>query len=601
MLAMDRWLGERRRMVLFVIVLVSALLRVGYYAQLVDSPHLSQQQGPNFDMGFFSDWAERITAGDWLSEDESDPERPLHPLHAWHLSIALIHFDEPPVPSVDEVDPQRLEAYRKLWNGWYGPKRFHQEPLYPYLIALTYAVFGPDMRHVYVWQLLAGICVNVLVYLLARRCFGDLIGTLSGFLAVFCAPLLLFDMVLLRVTLITLAGLLLVYLTELALEKKSWIWYLGAGLALAPAVLLKTTLVLLGICMFVRLARGGDGTLRAGLRRTAPFLAGALLGLAPAMLRNAIVGEPLMSFSSVAAVTFICSNSPSYSADTGFSPPYEDIARIMAETNGSFLPTVLATLSSHSLWSYLAQLWGKFGATWYWFEVPNNVNYYNVRAMSSVLGALPVTFFWLAPLSMLGLCLGLRRWRPAGMLYGLVLASILPLLAFYVLSRFRVPLTTALIPFAALAVVRTVDWLLAGRYGNAGAAAAGILLLSLWTMRPMAGDLVPLQPVAYMLAWKDFYKPEEEKARWAGDYARAASVMRRALATEPELVRKLGRNNRIQNPFEANLVTMFGLFHQRYGEDLTGVGQDREARLHMNRARELQELLEDFKSRTMDK
>ena len=55
----------------------------------------------------------------------------------------------------------------KLWDDWYGQKRFHQEPLYPYLVAATYRLWGDDVRHVFAWQLLLGWETNVLIYLLA--------------------------------------------------------------------------------------------------------------------------------------------------------------------------------------------------------------------------------------------------------------------------------------------------------------------------------------------------------------------------------------------------------------------------------------------------
>ena len=57
-----------------------------------------------------------------------------------------------------------------------GGLTFYQEPLYAYLMAVTYKIFGGDHRWVaFSGSSVLGVLTNVLIYLLARRMFGDLV------------------------------------------------------------------------------------------------------------------------------------------------------------------------------------------------------------------------------------------------------------------------------------------------------------------------------------------------------------------------------------------------------------------------------------------
>ena len=137
------------------------------------------------------------------------------------------------------------------------------------------------------------------------------------------------------------------------------------------------------------------------------------------------------------------------------------VSRILAESGNRFVPAILGTLRTHpSVWGYLRQLGGKLAWTWHWYEIPNNENFYYYRLHSAVLRYLPVTFFILAPLGILGLLVAAPRFVSCGTLYCLVLTSFIPLITFYVLSRFRAPLMAALIPFAALSLWRTCEWII---------------------------------------------------------------------------------------------------------------------------------------------
>ena len=69
---------------------------------------------------------------------------------------------------------------RHLWTNWSGGKTSDQDPLYPYLAGLTYALAGPDPRWVFLWRILVCVGTNVLLFLIAKRCFGPTVGGVTG-------------------------------------------------------------------------------------------------------------------------------------------------------------------------------------------------------------------------------------------------------------------------------------------------------------------------------------------------------------------------------------------------------------------------------------
>ncbi len=586
--ALDHWLARRRRAVLLLIIVASVLLRLTYFVQLNDGPCVWQHRSNQTDMNFFHTWAQEIAGGDWLSDQS------LHPHHDWHHLIARLYLSAHPqqdaLPSTTHVDPTV-----GLWERWYGGKRFHQEPLYPYLIAFTYKLLGPDVRWVFAWQLAVGVLTNVLIFSIARRQFGEVAGLAAAVFAVLCGPMLLYEMVLLRTTLLTCAGLLLVYLTILAFESGSWQRWLSVGVGLGFALLLKTVFLLFALALVGTLLSSCRREWKTGAAALAALTVGSAFVLAPAAARNLAVGVPPASLSSVGAITFICANAEDNSSAEGFYVSFEHAPRIMGETEGHLLPSIVATLRTHQdAWSYARQLLRKFTGLWHWYESPNNVNYYYYEMHAGILTLMPVTFRLLAPLSILGLLLAARHPRRHAYPLLLVGTSIVPLLAFYVLSRLRAPLVAALIPFAALAVAQALEWAAVQSWRSrtkVGLLAVAGILLSLWTARPLPAELPAIRPSDYITAHRVYYGILERRSRDAGDWQRVVETLREALRFEPQNVRQLKPGVPALSPEDRELGGFYAKVYRRYARALQRTGNHSAASEANERASELVEAI----------
>jgi hypothetical protein len=579
---MERWLAARRTAVLVAIVAASAALRIVYFVQLDGGPLVRQHLWDQTDMSYYDAWARDIAGGDWLSRKV----RP--PLHYWHQKIAIDYFRQNPAdplappPGNAPLDRARIHA---LWDRWCGGGRFYQDPLYAYLVAFTYRISGADVRHVFVWQLVLGALTNVLVWLVARQGFGDLVAALAAAVAVLYAPLLFYEMILLRDGLVVFAGLAVAWLAGRQLEAGRPRGWFGLGLALGVAIMLKShfALYLAGLVAVIGLRSPGHP--REWTRAVAPLLLGAAVGLLPMVARNLAVGVSPLGIATNGTVTFVLANAADAGTtewDLGHAPA------ILGSSQNRFLPAAAGALKTQpSVAHYVRLLGRRFAAAWHWYESPNNENFYYYGLHARVLRVLPFTFTLVAPLAAVGLLLALPGWRRCLALYLLVLTHLAVLVLAFVLSRYRVALAAALIPFAALALVRMAAWLEDRRYGRAAATAAAIALLSLWTAKDRPAGTTRVRVADVLAAYSDYYLPLIHKAEQENDWARAAAVLRESLAHEPPEVRRLGASRPARGADEIGLCQVFSRLHAAYAQRLRAAGDASAAAREERRSEEL--------------
>jgi tetratricopeptide (TPR) repeat protein len=102
---------------------------------------------------------------------------------------------------------------------------------------------------------------------------------------------------------------------------------------------------------------------------------------------------------------------------------------------------------------YMGLLLRKSIMFWVGYEIPNNINYYLARQFSGIL-RLPLLPFWfIAPLSLVGIGVSLKQWSRQALLLLFIFFYTLSVILFFVLSRFRLPLVPFLLIFAGYFIV----------------------------------------------------------------------------------------------------------------------------------------------------
>src|SRR6185436_4570465 len=119
------------------------------------------------------------------------------------------------------MDSQEYDRWaREIAAGdWRGSQVFFQAPLYPYLLAVLYAVFGRSLDAVYLVQIALAVAGCWALYRAGRLMGGERVGLAAAGLAAFYGPFLFHDVQLLKES----AAVAVVSFLLWALAAKRWL------------------------------------------------------------------------------------------------------------------------------------------------------------------------------------------------------------------------------------------------------------------------------------------------------------------------------------------------------------------------------------------
>ncbi len=574
----ESWLVFHRRLVIVALVTVALSLRAACFVELAASPCFWLYEWNQTDMNYFHSWALAIMEGDRWSRDV-DP-----PLHLWHRRVAQQFAERYPQRWAAIVARYPDNPALALWRQWAGAHGTYQDPLYPYLLAGVYAALGVAAGWIYALQCFVGIGSLLLVYFITRRHFGDLAAVIAAGLTLLYAPLLFYEFTLLRATLITFFGLLIVVLLDRARWRRGMADWAVAGLVTGVAMVLKAHFMLMMPFGLLLLARTGMPRKRR-MASASAFILGVAAGFAPAVVRNVVVGAPALRTAGGGAATFALSNA----AHSGYVAwDYDGAAEALAEGRGRLLPTVWATLKGHSSPAgYLRLLGAKLAGVVRDLEEPNNANFYYARLYSNVLRRLPLTFGVLGPLAAVGIVLALRRRARVGPLLALIALNLIVLVGFMVFSRFRVPLAAALLPFGGLTGAELVRALGTRRWGRAAGLGVAVATPMLFTISVATAGAPRIRAVDVEKGFEVYYAVKLAQATEHRDLSAVVAILRDALAHQPAVVRALGPRRPPVGNDERQLAAFYAGLYRLAADAVEQAGLKDEAAAYRARAVEL--------------
>jgi len=584
----QRRTGRLGRRSLTALAALAILVRILYFAQAASGPASTAHRWDQGDMGFFHAMATRIASGDLFLDGT------FHPMeHRWRVTIAreylLLHPDEASALAREAAatDPPRSpEAL--LWDRWLGPKSYYQEPLYTYLLAGSFRLFGPDVRWVFAWQMLFGVGTVLLVARVADRRFGPAAGLVAGLLAVAYAPLLFYETVLLRATLLAFTTIAIVLVAQRTIDRDRPADWLVAGFLTGVAILLKAIFVPFALALAVH-ALAAAATRSVRLRRVGALAAGVLIAVSPVIARNLAVGAPALTLASPGLANLIFGLGGAAEPRLGASAyDFASYGEIMHRTGGRLVPAVVETLRTHgSAGALLGFLGRKLLYVWHWYEIPNNVNFYLAESGTPILRALPVRFLGIAPLALIGIVLAGRRNLRAWPLPLAVVSVVAALTIFAHNSRSRIALVPVLIPYCAHALVTVVRWLRQHDFARAAAVVAATAVLTILMGRPLPEGTARIRAVDYAVPLETFYVPRVQAAAAAGDWTRAADTLREAIRRGPAFARDPARIPDVRTAEERALARAYAEVHRDCADYLERTGHGAEAATHRDLARRM--------------
>ncbi len=399
------------------------------------------------------------------------------------LALRLVHLwqiQDSPFALWLNTDPAIYDEWAKRLVGgdWAGRQEgvFYQGPLYPYFMAVVYASTGPTTWAVRGAQAVLSSVSAALVAYVGRRHFCTPVGWIAGLATAAYGPLIFYSGELLPETLITFLDLVLLAALGEALRRDSRGALALAGLAFGLSAAARGTALLFGPFVLAALAlRAGPKCWCQWVPQAALFCAVAALPIAPVALHNLLIGGDAVLLTANSGINLYIGNH-SLSDGLYMRPPiYEgrplgnNVAsqrvnfRQVAETelgrSGLRLSEVSSFWTRKTLqdmqrmprrWLRLMLYKTYFALAAY--EVPNNRNYEFSKRFSSLL-QLPLPS-WGAGIgfAFVGVVVTAASWRRHGFLLGFGLAQLASLVAFFVISRYRLPLVPIMLIYAAAGV-----------------------------------------------------------------------------------------------------------------------------------------------------
>ncbi len=349
------------------------------------------------------------------------------------------------------------------------PQAFFRAPLYPYFLGLVYYIFGHNYYAPRIVQYLIGSIGVLLFALLAARLFGKKMGVVTGIVFATYASVIYFEgELLLDFLLIPLDLLIFIFLYK-AKESPSPINWTLAGLWLGLSAITRPNILVFipAVLLWIWYCFHKSENLQRQLKFAALFLVGVFLPILPVAVHNYRAEEPLVLIASQGGINFYIGNNPNADGFTSMMPgrlqtnwELADIRAMAKEETGRELSSAelsdfwyrkgLEFWKSHPVDAFKLLL-KKTYLFFTRFEISNNQDIYLFWKNSSLIRLLPVGFWLVGPLGLLGIVFSLVK-RKARLLSIFVLIYAASVILFFVNARFRLPILPFLTLFAIYAV-----------------------------------------------------------------------------------------------------------------------------------------------------
>jgi tetratricopeptide (TPR) repeat protein len=417
------------------------------------------------------------------------------------LALRLAHWwavrDEP-FFSWLVMDSQEYDRWAQevAAGDWLGSQVFFQAPLYPYLLAVLYAVLGRSLDAVYWVQIALAVTGCWALYRAGRAMGGKQDGERAGLgaalLAAVYGPFLFYDVQVLKESPAVAVTCFLLWALAAARRTRSAGRWLAAGALLGILALLREN-ALLQVPFLLPLAWNREDGGRGLAKRGGALVAGLALALLPVALRNGVVGGDFLPTTFQGGVNFYIGNNPR--ADGTYQPivpgkqipalerrepvrlAEQALGRKLApgEVSRYWLGQALGWAREHP-GDFLRLQLRKLRMFWSWYEWPDAVDYYYVKGLSPVLRLPLLEFGGAAILALAGLFLVRRRLGDFAPALLFALGWMASTVVFFLFSRYRLPAVPALLVLGGAALAELpVAWRSRRREA---AALAGIVLLA---------------------------------------------------------------------------------------------------------------------------
>jgi len=438
-------------------------------------------------------WCKRGFVTDPTSQPASSPSwKSALAIASLALGVRLLSdLETARVPTVRHLVGDAIGYYtwaqRIAAGDWMGSEGFYQAPLYPYVMAVWFRVFGESIWTVRIVQAALGAVGSAMLCLGAGRLWDRRVGITAGIMVALYGPAVYYDGIVQKAS---LAG----FLTCALFAAIAWCMTSRASM---PAGLVGLLLGLLSItrenalawiavlAAWFLLTRKVEDRRSAGWRPAVAFALGVGVVLIPVGLRNRVVSGEWSWSTFQAGPNFYIGNHRG--ADGRYqplrrgheTPEFErsDATKIAQDALGR----TLTAREVSRYWmdkgfdeiradpaGWVRLLARKLLLVLNRYEIADAESLHVHRKSSWTLSVLTRVWHFgtIAPLAAAGMLAAWRTRRRLGVYPAMIATMVAAVAAFYVLGRYRYPIAVLMIPFAARGLFAIVEYARARAWRN---------------------------------------------------------------------------------------------------------------------------------------
>lgn len=384
------------------------------------------------------------------------------------------------VPFLDELY-HVTEASRIAAGNLIDKQAFFRAPLYIHFLGAIFSLFGRNYFIVRLIQHIIGAGAVVAIYYLTARIFSKKEALVAGILAACYAPMFYFEGEMLDIFLQFLFYPLILIFILRCRESLKFYNTLALGLLFGISAIARPNILLFipAAMIFLGIRWIRNQNPRYIALHSVFILGGILLPILPVTLHNYLAEKTFVPISAYGGINLYIGNNPEADGYTATTPrrmyvfgEYEDSVEVYsqwqaaralgkdditgAEASRYWMRQALVWMRQNPC-GFIRLLFKKFVIFFGNVEIKNNKNIYFVSRYSHILrffiSVLPFMIVGSVGLTGMGMALS-RNKSPGVMLLSLFLIIyVLGVILFFVSARYRAPVMTVLIPFAAYALV----------------------------------------------------------------------------------------------------------------------------------------------------
>ncbi|MBX3394505.1 MAG: glycosyltransferase family 39 protein [Phycisphaerae bacterium] len=354
---------------------------------------------------------------------------------------------------------------------------YFKAPLYPYFLALIRLVTGDLYWAPRIVQIVMGSLSCGFVYLAGREAFNRTVGLVAGLASAFYWVMIYFDAELLLEPLSIFLMLVSLWIILRAAKRDSlWLWAV-AGLFMGLSAITRPNVLIFIPVIALWLVWAGWPNVVRSIWKSAVWCFACAIPILPVTIRNYVVGHDFVLIASQAGPNFFIGNNPTsdgYSATLpgarsswlgGFidwrSMAEQRLGRKLkaSEVDQFFFDEAFRFFREDPQRAWELNF-RKLQLFFYEWEIPNDSDLTSMAALYAPwMLRLPVTSGAILAFGLIGFVIALWDFKRTLPLTSFVVLYTASVVAFFVCSRFRVPMMPVAMVLAALVPVKACEYL----------------------------------------------------------------------------------------------------------------------------------------------